>query len=75
MANGLIQSGRYFDCLHRRFFEWENPSGNCLGTDRICENVFRHAELSATAIIERVHRDLLSFAVGTKQQAAGSRMI
>lgn len=50
------------------FFEWEGQSGNCFGTDRICENVFRHAELSAAAIIERVHCDLLSFAEGTRQQ-------
>jgi phosphoserine phosphatase RsbU/P len=50
------------------FFEWEDQSGNCFGTDRICENVFRHAELSAAAIIESVHRDLLSFVAGTRQQ-------
>jgi phosphoserine phosphatase len=50
------------------FFEWENQSGNCFGTDRICENVLRHSDLSAAAIIECVHRDLLSFAAGTRQQ-------
>jgi phosphoserine phosphatase len=50
------------------FFEWEDRSGNCFGTDRICENVFRHAELSAAAIIERVHYELLRFAAGTRQQ-------
>jgi phosphoserine phosphatase len=50
------------------FFEWEDRSGNCFGTDRICENVFHHAQLSAATIIECVHRDLLSFAAGTKQQ-------
>ncbi len=50
------------------FFEWENRSGQCFGTDRICENVFRYAELSAAAIIEHIHRDLLHFAEGTQQQ-------
>jgi serine phosphatase RsbU (regulator of sigma subunit) len=50
------------------FFEWEDRSGNCFGTDRICENVFRHAGLSATTIIERVHSDLLGFSTGTQQQ-------
>jgi phosphoserine phosphatase RsbU/P len=50
------------------FFEWEDRSGNCFGTDRICETVLRHAELPAAAIIERVHRDLLSFAAGARQQ-------
>jgi serine phosphatase RsbU (regulator of sigma subunit) len=30
--------------------------------------VFRHAELSAAAIIERVHYELLRFAAGTRQQ-------
>ncbi|MDD5577645.1 MAG: SpoIIE family protein phosphatase [Methylobacter sp.] len=50
------------------FFEWEDQSGNSFGTDRICENVLRHAGLSAAAIIECVHRDLLSFAKGTRQQ-------
>lgn len=50
------------------FFEWENPSGDCFGTDRICENVLSHAELSAASIIERVYQQLLSFAQGTQQQ-------
>lgn len=50
------------------FFEWEDLSGNCFGTDRICKNVFRHTELPTAAIIERVHNDLLRFAAGTRQQ-------
>jgi phosphoserine phosphatase len=50
------------------FFEWEDSSGNCYGTDRICDNVFRFADLPAASIIEFVYRDLLSFAKGTRQQ-------
>jgi serine phosphatase RsbU (regulator of sigma subunit) len=50
------------------FFEWEDGSGNCYGTDRICDNVFRYADLPAVGIIEFVYRDLLSFAKGTRQQ-------
>ncbi len=50
------------------FFEWENASGNNYGTERICETVFRCAHLSAAAIIERVHHDLLRFADGIRQQ-------
>jgi phosphoserine phosphatase RsbU/P len=50
------------------FFEWEDRSGNCFGTDRICGKVLQHAELSASAIIEHVYLDLLNFAAGTSQQ-------
>jgi phosphoserine phosphatase len=50
------------------FFEWENLSGNQFGTDRICEIVLHHAELSAADIIDCVYHELLSFAEGTPQQ-------
>lgn len=50
------------------FFEWEDRLGNRFGTDRICGAVFRHANLSASAIIELVHLDLLNFSSGTPQQ-------
>ncbi|MGZ8185296.1 MAG: SpoIIE family protein phosphatase [Methylobacter sp.] len=50
------------------FFEWEDPPGNCFGTDRICETVFCNAKLPAAAIIEKVHSHLLSFTKGTQQQ-------
>lgn len=49
------------------FFEWEDRSGVSFGIQRICENVFRHARLSAAEIIDRVHRELLNFAKGTTQ--------
>ena len=50
------------------FFEWEDRLGNCFGTDRICECVFRYAEMPAAAIIEKVYSHLLSFTEGTRQQ-------
>jgi len=50
------------------FFEWEDLSGKSFGTDRICEIVLGHSGLPAAAIIEHVHKDLLGFAAGTKQQ-------
>lgn len=50
------------------FFEWEDRLGNCFGTDRICECVFRYAQLPAAAIIEKVYNHLLSFTEGTRQQ-------
>jgi phosphoserine phosphatase len=50
------------------FFEWEDSSGICFGTERICQSVMRYAELPAARIIDCVHQDLLSFVKGTKQQ-------
>ena len=50
------------------FFEWEDSVGNCFGTERICDTVFRYAKLPAAAIIEKVHSQLLGFTGGTRQQ-------
>ncbi len=50
------------------FFECQDSLGNCFGTERICQSVLRHANLSATGIIEGVHHDLLAFSAGSHQQ-------
>ncbi len=50
------------------FFEWEDPLGNYFGTDRICDDVFRNANLPAAAIIEKVYNHLIHFTKGTQQQ-------
>lgn len=50
------------------FFEWEDSSGHCYGPERVCQSILRHAGLPAARMIENIHRDLLNFIKGTRQQ-------
>ncbi len=49
------------------FFEWENPTGEDFGIERLRESISRAAALDAQQIIEAIHRDVLTHATDTPQ--------
>ncbi|HXY06725.1 MAG TPA: PP2C family protein-serine/threonine phosphatase [Terriglobales bacterium] len=50
------------------FFEWENPSGELFGTERLAEIVRRYSDLEPEIIVAELYQAVLNFSQGTPQQ-------
>jgi phosphoserine phosphatase len=49
------------------FFEWPNPRGECYGLARLRDQVRRHRDQPAAAIIHTLHQGVLEFTAGAAQ--------
>jgi len=64
----VLGSGDALILITDGFFEWENPSGEQFGLDRLGETIRQASDLPAKEIISSLHAAVLQFAEGTEQQ-------
>jgi sigma-B regulation protein RsbU (phosphoserine phosphatase) len=63
-----MESGDVLLLMTDGFFEWARSDDEQFGQERVCELVKSCRELPCAEIIQRLYREVLTFAAGTPQQ-------